>query len=140
MILAVRILLVDDAAHWRKFVSFILRINPELEIVSDASTGDEAVEKAAELNPDIVLLDIHLPGISGLEAGRRILTHDPNTKLVFVSQEGDPEVVHEALRLGAAAFVLKPDAASQLVAAIHSATRGQVFLSRSLPPSTGTIQ
>lgn len=138
MILAVRILLVDDAAHWRKFVDFILRIDPELEIVSDASTGDEAVKKAADLQPNVVLLDIHLPGMSGLEAGRRILSHDPNTKVVFVSQEADAEIVYEALRLGAAAFVAKSDAASQLVTAIHTAIRGRVFLSRSLPPTSGT--
>lgn len=140
MILAVRILMVDDAAHWRKFVNFILRIDPELEIVSDVSTGDEAVKQAADLKPNVVLLDINLPGMSGLEAGRRILSHDPNTKVVFVSQERDVDIVHEALRIGGSAFVVKTDAASQLVTAIHAVTRGQVFLSRSLPPATGTIQ
>lgn len=140
MILAVRILMVDDAAHWRKFVNFILRIDPELEIVSDVSTGDEAVKQAADLKPNVVLLDINLPGMSGLEAGRRILSHDPNTKVVFVSQERDVDIVHEALRIGGSAFVVKTDAASQLVTAIHAVTRGQVFLSRSLPPASGTIQ
>jgi len=139
VILAVRILMVDDAAHWRKFVNFILRIDPELEIVSDVSTGEEAVEKAANLKPDVVLLDIQLPGMSGLEAGQRILSQDPNTRVVFLSQERDVDIVYEALRIGAAAFVVKTDAASQLVTAIRAATRGQVFLSRSLPPATGTI-
>lgn len=132
--------MVDDAAHWRKFVNFILRIDPELEIVSDVSTGDEAVKQAADLKPNVVLLDINLPGMSGLEAGRRILSHDPNTKVVFVSQERDVDIVHEALRIGGSAFVVKTDAASQLVTAIHAVTRGQVFLSRSLPPASGTIQ
>ena len=140
MILTVRILVVDDAAHWHKFVDFILRIAPELEIVSHASSGHEAVTKAEEFRPSVVLLDIGLPGISGLEAGRRILASIPDTKLIFLTVQADLDLVHEALRTGAAAYVLKTDAASQLVTAIQSAMNGQVFLSHSLPPTLGTIQ
>lgn len=140
MSVAVRILVVDDAAHWCKFVEFILRIDPELEIVSYASSGHEAVIKAQELRPSVVLLDIGLPGISAIEAGRRILESTPDTKIVFLTQQTDLHLVYEALCTGAIAYVLKTDAAAQLVTAIHSAVNGRVFLSHQLPPTLRTIQ
>jgi DNA-binding NarL/FixJ family response regulator len=134
----VTILLVDDAAQWRKFVSFILRIDPAFVIVSEVSDGTHAVQQAKAHQPTIVLLDIGLPGICGIEAGRQILKHAPNSKVIFVSQESDIEVVAEALDVGAAGYVLKMDAGSQLATAIHSALRGQRFLSSSLPPGAGS--
>lgn len=137
MILGVRVLVVDDAAHWRKFVDFILRIAPELEIVAEAASGRDALEKAAYLQPSVVLLDIVLPGMNGIEVCRRMLLRDPETRVIFVTQETDVDIVHEALKIGAAAYVAKTDAASQLVTAIHSALNSKVFLSRSLPPTLG---
>lgn len=138
MILGVRVLVVDDAAHWRKFVDFILRIDPELEIVAEADSGNEALRKAEQLEPEVVLLDIGLPEMSGIEVCQRMLRRHPQTRIVFVSQQTDDEIVHEALRIGATAFVAKSDAASQLVTAIRSALKGKAFLSRSLPPTLGT--
>jgi DNA-binding NarL/FixJ family response regulator len=132
---AITILLVDDAAHWRKFVSFVLRIDPALEIISEVSDGTCAIQEARELQPAIVLLDIRLPGICGLEAGRQILKDAPNCKVIFVSQEADIEIVAEAFGVGAAGYVLKIDAGSQLVTAIHHAIRGQRFISSSIPPT-----
>jgi len=130
---AVTILVVDDAPHWRKFVGFILRIDPALETICEASDGACAVERAKELQPAIVLLDISLPDICGIEAGRRILKHSPSSKIIFVSRESEIEVIQQAIDLGAVGFVSKLDAGSQLVTAIHSAIRGQRFLSSSLP-------
>jgi len=138
LILGVRILVVDDAAHWRKFVDFILRIDPELEIVAEADSGHEALKKAEQLEPEVVLLDIGLPGMSGIEVCRRMLSRNPETRVVFVTQETDFDMVCEALRIGATAFVAKNDAASQLVTAIHTALKSNVFLSRSLPPTPGS--
>ena len=138
MILGVRVLVVDDAAHWRKFVDFILRIDPELEIVAEAASGHEALRKAEQLEPEIVLLDISLPGMSGIEVCRHMLRQNPGTRIIFVTQETDVDIVYEALRIGATAFVVKSDAASQLVTAIHAALKGKAFLSRSLPPTLGT--
>ena len=140
MILGVRVLVVDDAAHWRKFVNFILRIDPGLEIIAEADSGYEALKKAEQLQPAVVLLDIGLPEMSGIEVCRRMLSRNPETRVVFVTQETDADIVYEALRTGAAAFVAKIDAASQLVTAVHSALKNKVFLSRSLPPTLGTTQ
>jgi DNA-binding NarL/FixJ family response regulator len=134
----ITILVVDDAEHWRKFVSFILRIDPAMTIVSEASDGTQAVQEAKQHQPTIVLLDIGLPGINGIEAGWRILREAPNSKIIYVSQESDIEVVQEALAVGAAGYVSKIDAGSQLVEAINSAMRGQRFISTSLSPTAGT--
>jgi DNA-binding NarL/FixJ family response regulator len=135
---AVTIVVVDDAEHWRKFISFILRIDPALGIVSEASDGTQAVQEAKKHQPTIVLLDIGLPGINGIEAGRRILREAPSSKIIYVSQESDIEVVEEALAVGAIGYVSKIDAGSQLVAAIRCAMRGQRFISTSLPPALVT--
>jgi DNA-binding NarL/FixJ family response regulator len=134
----ITILVVDDAEHWRKFISFILRIDPAMEIVSEASDGTHAVQEAKNHQPTIVLLDIGLPGANGIEAGRRILKEAPNSKVIYVSQESDLEVVQEALAMGAAGYVSKIDAGSQLVAAIHCAMRGKRFISTSLPTTAST--
>jgi len=138
LILGIRVLVVDDAAHWRKFVDFIVRIDPGLEIIAEASSGYEALKKAEQLDPEVVLLDIGLPGMSGIEVCRRMLSHNPGARVVFLTQETDADIVYEALRIGATAFVAKSDAASQLVTAIHSALKSKVFISRSLLQTPGT--
>jgi DNA-binding NarL/FixJ family response regulator len=127
------IVVVDDAPHWRRFIAFMIRIDPTLEVICEASNGPDAVAAAREVQPAIVLLDIGLPGICGIEAGRRILEHAPNSKVIFVSQQSDVDIVQEALSIGAAGYVVKIDAGTQLVPAIHCALRGQLFVSRSVP-------
>ena len=134
----ITILVVDDAEYWRRFISFILRIDPAMEIVSEASNGTQALQEAKNHQPTIVLLDIGLPGINGIEAGRRILREAPNSKIIYVSQESDIEVVQEALAVGAAGYVSKIDAGTQLVAAMRCAMRGQRFISTSLPAAACT--
>jgi DNA-binding NarL/FixJ family response regulator len=127
------IVVVDDAPHWRRFIGFVVRIDPALEVICEVSNGADAVAVVEEVQPAIVLLDIGLPGICGIEAARRILERAPNSRIIFVSQQSDIDVVQEALSVGAAGYVLKIDAGTQLVPAIHCALRGQTFISRSVP-------
>jgi two-component system nitrate/nitrite response regulator NarL len=128
----VRVLVVDDVEFWRTMVSSMLRAEPSFEIVCEISDGLEAVRAAANLQPTVVLLDIGLPGLNGLQAGGWIRRVAPDAKIIFVSLERDPDIVGAALRLGALGYVLKSDAAGDLVTAIHTAVRGEKFLSHSL--------
>jgi DNA-binding NarL/FixJ family response regulator len=129
---SIRILLVDDVESWRLSVSSMLLAEPSFEVVFEASDGLKAVQAAERLQPSVVLLDIGLPGLNGIQAGGWIRRVAPCAKIVFVSMERDPDIVEAAWRLGARGYVLKSDAARDLVAAIHSAVRGEKFLSRSL--------
>lgn len=119
----VRILVPDDFAPWRAKVRRILRVRPEFQIVSEASDGLEAVEKAGELRPDVVLLDVGMPDLSGIEAAERIRQVSPESKIVFVSQNASEEVISAALAAGAEGYVLKLNAATELIPAIAAALR-----------------
>jgi DNA-binding NarL/FixJ family response regulator len=127
----VRVLVADDVEGWRRLVSSILRTEP-FEIICEASDGLMAIQLAERLQPTIVLLDIGLPRANGISVGREIRKLAPQTKVVFVSQESDHDIVSAALKLGACGYVLKLDAAQELVAAIHSVIRGKKFVSSSL--------
>ena len=129
---SIRILLVDDVESWRLSVSSMLRAEPSFEVVLEASDGLKAVQAAEKLQPAVVLLDIGLPGLNGIGAGGWIRRVAPFAKIVFVTMERDPDIVAAAWRLGAWGYVLKSDAARELVAAIQSVVRGEKFLSRSL--------
>ena len=99
----VRVLVVDDYEPFRRFVVSMLK-QTELQVICRDSDGLEAVEKAAELQPDLVLLDIGLPKLNGIEAARRIRELSPKSKIIFVSQESSVDIVQEALSLGAQGF------------------------------------
>lgn len=124
-----RVLVVDDFAPFRQLARSILTRNAELEIVGEASDGLEAVQKAAELKPDLILLDIALPSLSGLEAARQIRKLAPESKIIFLSQESSAEVVQEALGLGAWGYVVKAMAGSELIRAVESVISGKRFVS-----------
>jgi DNA-binding NarL/FixJ family response regulator len=130
-IMLIRILLVDDFEPWRRFVYSVVQKDSELQIISEVSDGLAAVHCAKELKPDVVLLDLGLPELSGIRAARRICTLVPNCKILFLSQESSVDVVREALGIGAG-FVVKTDAASELLPAIKSVTLGRRFLSSRL--------
>jgi DNA-binding NarL/FixJ family response regulator len=101
-----------------------------LQIVGEASDGLEAVRRAEELKPDLVVLDIALPTLNGIEAARQIRTLSPESKVIFLSQESSPDVVQEALSTGAWGYVVKARAGSDLLAAIEAVLLGNHFVSR----------
>lgn len=115
----VRVLLVDDYEPWRQFVCSVLQNRPELEIVGEIADGLEAVQQAGELHPDVILLDIGLPSLNGIEAARRLRRISPNSKILFVSQESSADVVQEALSTGACGYAVKANA-SDLLSAMNA--------------------
>jgi DNA-binding NarL/FixJ family response regulator len=119
------VLVVDDFEPFRSFVCSALRQNPELEVVGELSDGLAAVQKAAELNPDLILLDIGLPKLNGVEAARQIRKLVPNAKIIFLSQESSDDVIREALSLGALGYVVKTLAGSELLPAVKAALGGE---------------
>lgn len=125
--LSVRVLVVEDYEPFRRFVCSTLRKRPELQIVGEVSDGLEAVHKAEELQPDLILLDIGLPSLNGIEAARRIRKASPESKILFVSQESSADIVKEALALGALGYVVKAHAGSELVAAVEAVLQGRHF-------------
>ncbi len=128
----VRVLVVDDFEPWRHFVSSILFEKPELLVVGEASDGIEAVQKAVELKPDLIVLDVGLPNLSGIEAARQIRQRSPNSEIIFLSQNSDLDVVWAALGTGASGYVHKTDAGRELLPAVDAVLRGKQFVSSSL--------
>jgi DNA-binding NarL/FixJ family response regulator len=126
----VRVLVVDDYEPFRRFVCSTLRTIPALQIIGEVSDGLEAVRKAAELKPDLILLDIGLPTLNGIEVARQISTIAPESKVIFVTQESCPDVMQATLSLGAWGYVLKAKAASDLLLAVEAVLLGKRFVSR----------
>ena len=126
-----RILVVEDFEQFRRFVVSTLQQRAEFQI-TEASDGLEALQKAKEEQPDLVLLDLGLPKLNGIEVARRLRKLAISPKIVFVSQESSPEVVREALNLGALGYVHKIRAGSDLVPAIEAALEGKHFVSQGL--------
>jgi DNA-binding NarL/FixJ family response regulator len=127
-----KILVVDDSDRFRQFLVLSLRQRTEFQLVYEASDGLEAVERAEELKPDLILMDIGLPGVNGIEAWRRIQKVSPHSKILFVSLESSADVVQEALQLGAQGYILKANAARELVPAVDAVLQGKQYLSRRL--------
>jgi|SRR5215831_8491876 len=115
------VLLVEDFDGWRYQERKLLLAHPEWKIVSEACDGAEGVRKAAELRPDIILLDIGLPKLNGIEAARRIRHASPHVHIVFVTENRDKDIRDTALRIKGTRHVLKSNAATELVPAIESA-------------------
>ena len=131
-LLAFRTLVVDDYRPFLEHVCSVLRKHPGLELIGTVEDGLKAVERAADLQPDLVLLDIGLPGLNGIDVAHRIRTVAPSARIVFLTQESSPEIVTEALRLGAWAYVIKASAARELPAALDAVMRGNKFVSPAL--------
>jgi len=128
----IRILVVDDFEPWHRFVSTLLQNEPSLKIVGQAFDGSEAIQKTRALEPDLILLDIGLPRLNGLEAARQMREHSPNATILFCSEHRSPEIVEAALETGALGYIGKRDAASELLPAVETVLRGKVFISSSL--------
>jgi DNA-binding response OmpR family regulator len=124
---------VDDYDPFRRFICSTLRKRPALQIVGETSDGLEAVHKAEELQPDLIVLDIGLPTLNGIEAARRIRKLSPESKIVFISQESSADVVLEAFALGALGYVVKAYAGRELLAAVEAVLEGRQYLSGVLP-------
>jgi DNA-binding NarL/FixJ family response regulator len=115
----IRILVVDDLAPWRHAVRSMIGRETEWHVVGEASDGLEAIQKAEQLNPDLVLLDIGLPRLNGIDAARQIRSRSPETQVLFLSQETSFDVAMEALKIGTG-FVVKTAAAKALLPALKT--------------------
>ena len=123
-----RILIADNFEPWRRYVSSTLEKDQGLEIVGVASDGLEAVQKAIELKPDLVLLSVGLPKLNGVEAAKRISEAVPGVKLLFATQIIDPDIMTEALSNGAHGYIWKIDAQRELLHAIRAIRQGEKFI------------
>jgi DNA-binding NarL/FixJ family response regulator len=128
---SVRILVVDDFKDWRRQVLLLFRAQPEWQVIAEASDGAEAIQRAQELKPDLIVLDIGLPKLNGIEAAQQIRQLSPRSKIVFLSQNNDLAIVQAALGT-AQGYVYKTDFRRDFIAAIEAVLRGQQFVSSSL--------
>lgn len=129
----VRVFIVDDFEPWRRALRSILGEDKGLEVIFESSEGLEAVRKSAELQPDLVLLDIGLPDLNGLEVARQIRRVSPGSRIVFLTSHDCPDLAQEALRIGALGFVIKSDAAHDLLPAVCSVIRDEQFANSRFP-------
>jgi DNA-binding NarL/FixJ family response regulator len=125
----VRILLADDFEPWRNFVASQLQKNPEWQVICEASDGLEAVQKAKEFQPDLIVLDIGLPKLNGIDAALSIRKAAPASKILFASENRSSEVVAAALRAGGRGYVVKSDGANELLVAVEAVLQGKRFVS-----------
>ena len=127
--MTIRVLVADDQSMVRAGFRMLLSGEPDIDVVAEASDGLEAVDKAARFDPTVVLMDIRMPDLDGLEATRRILAADPAARVLILTTFDLDEYVYEALRAGASGFVLKDDPPEQLLAAIRTVAAGDALLS-----------
>ena len=130
--MSIRILLVEDYEPFRRFVRTTLRKRPELQIVGEVSDGLEGVQKAEELKPDLILLDIGLPTLDGFEVARRIRKLVPESRIVFLSMEDSADLVQEALSMGARGYLEKARSAGEILAAVDAVCQGKQYVSAGL--------
>ena len=127
--MSIRVLVADDQSLVRGGFRMLLAGEPDIEIVAEASTGLEAVDKASRFQPTVILMDIRMPDLDGLEATRRILAADDDARILVITTFDLDEYVYEALRAGASGFVLKDEPPEQLIAAIRTVAAGDALLS-----------
>ena len=128
----IRILVVDDFEPYRRSICSMIRQRPDLTVLAEVQDGLEAVRQAGILQPDLVLLDIALPLLNGIEAARQIVKVASTARIIFLTQESSAEVVHEALVLGAWGYVIKAQAGTELLAAVDAVAQGNTFVSSGL--------
>ena len=132
----VRVVVVDDSPDFRDLVISIVHTQPELQVVGEACDGEQAVRKIESLRPELVLLDLGLPTLNGFEVARIIHKTSPSSKIIFISQESSPDVVQEALSLGARGYILKSDVTNGLLGeAVRAVLQGRQFLSKTVARS-----
>ncbi len=126
----VEILVVDDHAVVRRAICSLLSKDPVLNVICQTADGEQAVQKAEEFQPDLILLDISLPGISGIEAARRIRRVSPKSRIIFLSQHDSLQMVKDALKVGGHGYVAKIDAGTELLNAVRAVHDGKQFVSQ----------
>jgi len=126
-------LIAEDHAEFRRQLLRTLSEYPQYAVVAEVSDGLQAVRNAEELQPDLVLLDLSLPALNGMEAARRIRSVSPNSRIVILSQESSPDIMRGALRMGALGYVLKSEA-DELPLALETVMKGAQFVSSILRP------
>ena len=127
--MTIRVLVADDQSMVRAGFRMLLSEEEDIEVVAEASNGLEAVEKAARFNPSVILMDIRMPELDGLQATRRILATDGDARILILTTFDLDEYVYEDLSAGASGFVLKDDSPEQLIAAIRTVSAGEALLS-----------
>ena len=125
----IRIMLADDHTLFRQGIRTLISAEPDMEVVGEASNGGDAVDKANEVRPDVVLMDIGMPGLSSFEATRQIKKNRPETKVLFLTMYDDEDYLVEGMEVGAGGYVLKDSPSQQLVAAVRDVCRGGSYLS-----------
>ncbi len=128
----IRVLLADDQELFREGLSTLLSVQPGLEVVGEASNGQEALQRVKTLQPDVVLMDLRMPVLGGVEATRRVRASEPRCQVIVLTTFDDDEEVFEALRAGAAGYLLKDAPLEKLLEAIRAAARGESFLQPSI--------
>jgi NarL family two-component system response regulator LiaR len=128
----IRVLVADDHTIVREGIRMILAIHDDIDVVGEASNGAEAIEKTGILTPDVILMDIAMPGLGGLEATLEILKTHPQVRVLVLTQYDDTEYIYRFLKAGASGYVLKKAAGSELVTAIRSVFQGKSFIDPSV--------
>src|SRR5260370_29957561 len=127
---SLRILVVDDHEMFREQVCALLRTQPGFEVICEAANGFEGVSRAAELQPDVVVLDISMPSLGGIEAAGRIHRFAPKSQIVFLSQHNSETIAQTGLAAGALAYVTKSSASYDLIRAVNAVSEGKKFVSK----------
>ncbi len=127
-----RVLIVDDHPLVRKGIRSVLEAEPSIEVVGEASDGMEALKECAALNPDVMILDITMPLLNGLEVSSRVRSEHPRTKVILLTMHEEDEYFFQALSVGASGYMVKGARSEELITAIHSVMQGGVYLQPSL--------
>ncbi len=128
----IRCLLVDDQQLFREGLSTLLSVWDDIEVVGEAENGLDAIEKTAELDPDVILMDLRMPELGGVAATKRLIQERPNSRIIVLTTFDDDDSVFEALRAGAAGYLLKDVSSDKLVEAIRTTAAGNSFLQPSV--------
>jgi DNA-binding NarL/FixJ family response regulator len=124
----ITVLIVDDHAIMRDGIRALLGVNDDIEVVGEAAEGKEAISKVQELNPDVIIMDVAMPGMDGMEATRQIVKNNPKAKVLVLTQHDNKEYVLTAIKAGAVGFILKRALGSELVSAIRTVYKGDTVL------------
>ncbi len=128
----VRIMLADDHTIVRQGLARLLEEQPDLKVIGEATNGRDAVDKAKQLKPDVVILDIAMPRLNGIEAAKRIRKHLPETKILILSMYSHEHYIHELFETGISGYLLKESSGRDIIKAIHAAMKNETFLSPSI--------